>query len=92
MITIKLLNDRGIGIGQTASGVTRNEWHVLKLATRLGYCSACGRFASTSLTSLRDEIVMLGREICSKYFDSSMAEAIRFVAHEPEFINEQRIW
>ncbi|WP_434526518.1 hypothetical protein [Photorhabdus asymbiotica] len=92
MMTVKLLNDRSIGTSQTAFGVTQNESQVLRLATRLGYCCACGRFAGSQFDALKDEIIGLGREMSSKYFDSSMAEAVRFVAHEPEFIKGQRVW
>lgn len=92
MLTVKLLNDRGLGIANTAFGVNQNESQVLKLATRFAYCCACGRFSDQSLDLLKKEIVMLGRELCSKFFDSTMAEAIRFVAHEPEFMKEQRVW
>lgn len=92
MLTVKLLNDRGLGIANTAFGVNQNESQVLKLATRFAYCCACGRFSEPSFDLLKNEIVMLGRKLCSKFFDSTIAEAIRFVAHEPEFMKEQRVW
>ncbi|MEI9747374.1 MULTISPECIES: hypothetical protein [Morganellaceae] len=92
MLTVNLLNDRRLGIANTAFGVNQNESQVLKLATRFAYCCACGRFSAPSLDHLKNEIVKLGRKLCSKFFDSTMAEAIRFVAHEPEFMKEQRVW
>ncbi|QCJ72166.1 hypothetical protein C9446_20395 (plasmid) [Providencia heimbachae] len=47
MVTVSLLNDRGLGIANTAFGVNQNESQVLKLATRFAYCCACGRFFRT---------------------------------------------
>lgn len=92
METLKILNERGIGTTLLNGTLSQNEWHVLQLATRLGYCCSCGRFAENKFDDLRNEIINLGRLLCPKHFDSSLQEAVRFITAEPQFMAEQCAW
>lgn len=92
METIKILASKGVGNYQTSFGVTLNESKALMLGTRLAYCCSCGRFSDSRLDDLRNKIVEDGANICPRYFNQTMSEAVRFVALESDFMRQQSTW
>lgn len=92
MITINILNERGIGTHKTVFHVTQNESKALMLITRLVYCQSGGRFSHHECTYLVDQIYAFGHKLSVDHFEAAMNEAKRFIANEADFMKQQSIY